>query len=167
MDGVFAKWKYINSYDYVFNPVLFVISVEGNHFGSRESMPVSQQKRQISKEIGADISIFSGFSALYWHIVKQSFIFVTASIITIINLRFFVWVFCKTLIVNYVSFPYAVMVQYVWLAGYIRNVLFMLPEMHTLFFSPTPPIHLASTTNDQYLASALLYKHGASEARQD
>ena len=34
-DGVSVKLKYLNSYDYIFNPVLFNISLEDNHFGSR------------------------------------------------------------------------------------------------------------------------------------
>ena len=85
-----------------FYPVHFIINLEGNHFGSRLKIPVSHQNSQTSKEIGADISIFLGSSVLYWHIVKQSSIFVTASIF---NLWFLVRMFSKTLIVNYVVFP--------------------------------------------------------------
>ena len=59
-DGVSAKLKYLNLHDYIFNPVLFIISLEGSHFGSRESMPVSNQLNQTSKEIEVDISIFLG-----------------------------------------------------------------------------------------------------------
>ena len=85
--GVSANLKYLTSCYYIFNPILFIISFEGSPFGSKESMPVSYQNSQTSKEIGLDISIFVGSSVLYWHIVKQSSIFVTASIL---NLRFFV-----------------------------------------------------------------------------
>ena len=62
-DGVSAKLKYLNSYDCIFNPILFIISLEDNHFGFRENMPVSHQNCKTSKEIGADISIVS--SVLY------------------------------------------------------------------------------------------------------
>ena len=58
------------------------------------------------KEIDADISIFLGYSVLYWHIVKQSSIFVRDPIF---NLRFFVRVFSKALIVDYVVFPMQLM----------------------------------------------------------
>ena len=64
-DGVSAKVKYLNSYDYIFNPKLFIISLEGNHLGSRENMPVAHQNSQTSKEIGADISIFLDSFVLY------------------------------------------------------------------------------------------------------
>ena len=40
-DGESAKLKYLNSYDYIFNPMLFVLSLEGSHFGSKENMPVN------------------------------------------------------------------------------------------------------------------------------
>ena len=44
----------------------------------------------------------------------------------------------------------------------------MLPEMSTWFFPPAPPIHLQDTyINGKHLESALLYKHGASEAGQE
>ena len=79
------------SYYYIFNLVLFIVSSEGSSFGTRESMPVLHQT---SKEIGADISVFVGSCVLCWHIVKQSSIFVTVSIF---NLRCFVLVFSKTL----------------------------------------------------------------------
>ena len=55
---VSAKLKYLNSYDYDFDPVLFIISLEGSLFGARESMSVSHQNSQTSKEIEVDISIF-------------------------------------------------------------------------------------------------------------
>ena len=40
-DGVSVKLKYLNSYDHIFNHVLFIIS----HFGSRENMLVSHQNK--------------------------------------------------------------------------------------------------------------------------
>ena len=40
-DGESAKLKYLNSYDYIFNPMFFVLSLEGSHFGSKENMPVN------------------------------------------------------------------------------------------------------------------------------
>ena len=52
--------------------MLVIISLEGSHFRYMESMPVSQQNSQISKEVGVDISAFLGSSVLYWHIAKQS-----------------------------------------------------------------------------------------------
>ena len=64
-DGVSAKLKYLKSYDCIFNPVPFV-SLEGSHLGSRENTPVSHQKSQVSKEMGAYISIFLGSFVLYW-----------------------------------------------------------------------------------------------------
>ena len=39
-DGAFTKLKYFNSYDYIFNPVLFIISLESSHFGFTKSIPV-------------------------------------------------------------------------------------------------------------------------------
>ena len=106
-----AKLKYLNSYYYIFNLVLFVIRSEGSHFGYSESITISHQNSQTSEKIGADVSIFLGSSVLYWHIVKQSSIFVIASIF---NLRFFLWAFSKTLIVDYVVFPQEIMTHYVW-----------------------------------------------------
>ena len=44
-DGVFVKLKYLNSYDYIENPVLFIKSLEDSHFGSRENMLVSHQNK--------------------------------------------------------------------------------------------------------------------------
>ena len=65
-----AKLKYLHSYECIFNPVLFITSFYGSHFGSRENVPVSHQNSQTSIEIGADISIFFGPSVLHWHIVQ-------------------------------------------------------------------------------------------------
>ena len=73
-NGVSAELEYLSSYEYNFNPVLFIISLEGSHFGSRESIPISHQNSQTSKEI------LLGSSVLCWHIVKQSSIFVSASV---------------------------------------------------------------------------------------
>ena len=56
-DGVSAKLKHLNSYDYFFNPVLFIICLEGSHFRSMESIFVSRQNSQASKERGVDMSI--------------------------------------------------------------------------------------------------------------
>ena len=69
-DDVSAKLKYLNSCDYTFNPVLFIVNLEDSHFRSRENIPVLQQNSQTSKEIGADISLFFGSFVAYWHIVK-------------------------------------------------------------------------------------------------
>ena len=44
-DGVSVKLKYLNLYDYIFNPVLFIISLEDSHFGSRGNMLVSHQNK--------------------------------------------------------------------------------------------------------------------------
>ena len=44
-DGVSVKLKYVNLYGYIFNPVLFIISLEDSHFGSRENMLVSHQNK--------------------------------------------------------------------------------------------------------------------------
>ena len=49
-DGVSVKLKYLNLYDYIFNPVTFIISLEDSHFGSREKMPVSHQNSEILKK---------------------------------------------------------------------------------------------------------------------
>ena len=48
-DGVSVKSKYLNSYDYIFNSVLFITSLEGSYFPSRERIPVSHQNNQTSK----------------------------------------------------------------------------------------------------------------------
>ena len=40
-DSVSVKLKYLNSYDYIFNPALFIISLEDSNFGSRGNMLVS------------------------------------------------------------------------------------------------------------------------------
>ena len=44
-DGVSVKLKYLNSYDYIFHPVLCIISLEDSHFGSRENILVSHQNK--------------------------------------------------------------------------------------------------------------------------
>ena len=44
-DDVSVKLKYLNSYDYIFNHTLFIISLEDSHFGSRENMLVSHQNK--------------------------------------------------------------------------------------------------------------------------
>ena len=43
--GVSVKLKYLNSYDYIENPVPFIISLENSHFWSRENMLVSHQNK--------------------------------------------------------------------------------------------------------------------------
>ena len=60
-DGVFAMFKYLNSYYDIFNPVLFIISLESSNFGSRESM-FHMKNSQTSKDIEVDISMFLGSS---------------------------------------------------------------------------------------------------------
>ena len=57
-DDASAKLKYLNSYEYIFNPALFIINLEGRHFGSRESIPISHQNSQTSKEIVVDTHFF-------------------------------------------------------------------------------------------------------------
>ena len=44
-DGASVKLQYVNLYGYIFNPVLFNISLEDSHFGSRENMFVSHQNK--------------------------------------------------------------------------------------------------------------------------
>ena len=44
-DGVSVKLKYLKSYDYISNPVLFIISLEDSHFESRGNMLVSHQNK--------------------------------------------------------------------------------------------------------------------------
>ena len=44
-DDASVKLKYLKSYGYNFNPVLFIISLEDSHFRSRENMLVSHQNR--------------------------------------------------------------------------------------------------------------------------
>ena len=56
-NGVFLKLQYLNSYGYIFNTRIFIVSLKNSHFGSQESMPVSYQNNETSKEIGGDISI--------------------------------------------------------------------------------------------------------------
>ena len=46
-------------------PLLYIKSLESSHSGSKESLPVSHQNSQNSKEIGIDISIFLDSSILY------------------------------------------------------------------------------------------------------
>ena len=75
-DRVSEKLNYLSSNDYTYNPVLFIISLGGSHFESRESIPISHHKNQSSIEMAIDISIFLGFSVLYRHLVKKSSIFV-------------------------------------------------------------------------------------------
>ena len=109
-DDVSVKLKYLNAEDHICNPVLFVISLDGSHFGSRESTPISHQNSQNSKETVVDISILLGFSVLYCHMVQPSSIFVTTSIF---NCRSFLPVFLKILILDCVVLPHSVMVHYV------------------------------------------------------
>ena len=84
-DGVSAKLMYLNSCDYIFNTVHFIISLDDSHFGSRGNMPASHQNSQTSKEIGANISIFFGSSLLCWHILQKLSIFVTNSIFNLLK----------------------------------------------------------------------------------
>ena len=109
-DDVSVKLKYLNAEDHICNPVLFVISLDGSHVGSRESTPISHQNSQNSKETVVDISILLGFSVLYCHMVQPSSIFVTTSIF---NCRSFLPVFLKILILDCVVLPHSVMVHYV------------------------------------------------------
>ena len=44
-DGVSVKLKYLDSYDYIFIPVPFIISLQDSHFGSGENMLVSHQNK--------------------------------------------------------------------------------------------------------------------------
>ena len=87
---------HISSYDYICNPAIVIISLGGSHFGSRETMPVSNQNGETSKDTDVDILVFVGSSVLYCRLVKQLSLFVTVSIL---NLQFFVWAFSKSLIV--------------------------------------------------------------------
>ena len=64
-DHVSTKFKYLNSYNYIFNPVLFIMTFEGSYFGSRENTRVSHQNSQTFKEKGVDISLFLGSSILH------------------------------------------------------------------------------------------------------
>ena len=75
-DDVSVKLKYLSSCDYIFNPVHFIKCLAGWHFGFRESVTVSNQNSQTSTK---EISMLLDFSVLYWHIIKQLFVFVTAS----------------------------------------------------------------------------------------
>ena len=86
---------HISSYDYICNPAFVIISLGSSHFGSRESMPVSHQNGETSKDIDVDVLVFVGSSVLYCRLVKQLSLFVTVSIL---NLQFFVWAFSKSLI---------------------------------------------------------------------
>ena len=40
-DGISAKLNYLNLYDYTFNPIIFIISLEDSHFRARESIFVT------------------------------------------------------------------------------------------------------------------------------
>ena len=70
-DVISAKLKFLNSYDYIFNPALFIVNLESSRFGSRENIPVSQQNSQTFKEICAHISIFfdSSFMLAYCTVI--------------------------------------------------------------------------------------------------
>ena len=117
-DGVFAKLKYLNSYDYIFNPVFFIISLEGSHFGSRENLHVWQENSQTSKEIGVKyLNIYRLLCFLLTH--SKAIIHFCCSFK--FQPSFFVWVFSKTLIVHCVIFLHAVMTNYVKPAGDIKN----------------------------------------------
>ena len=72
---------------------------------------------------------------------------------SIFNPPVFVRVFSKTLIVDCVIFHREIMTYYVYLARYIKNELSILPEIPTLFFPTTSPMHLQDTyINDKLLA---------------
>ena len=45
-DNISVKVKYLDLYDYIFKFVLFVVSLEGRHFGSTESKHVSFQNTE-------------------------------------------------------------------------------------------------------------------------
>ena len=42
---VYVKLKHLNSYDYIFNPVSFIIRLEDRHFGSWGNILVSNQNK--------------------------------------------------------------------------------------------------------------------------
>ena len=70
--------------------------------------------------------------------------------------------------VAYLVYIHTVMTHYVYLAGYIKNEFSMLPETSSWFFPLAPLIHLLVTPiNNKLLVSALLYRHVASETRQE
>ena len=44
-DGASVKLKYLDSYNYIENPVPFIIHLEDSHFWSRQNMLVSHQSK--------------------------------------------------------------------------------------------------------------------------
>ena len=63
-DGVSEKLKYLNLYDHISDPMVFIITLEHRHFGSRESISATQQNSQTFKEAEVDTSIFVVFYVL-------------------------------------------------------------------------------------------------------
>ena len=59
------------------------------------------------------------------------------------------------------------MIYYIYLAGHIENGLSMLPEVATWTFSSKLTYVLQNTyIKDKFLASSILYSHGAYKAAQ-
>lgn len=79
--------KFLNSYDYTLNPVFFIISLQGSHFGSMESIPISRQNCQSSKETMLDtFFFFFRFLCFIFTYSKGLFIFITDSFPTAYSL---------------------------------------------------------------------------------
>ena len=62
-NGLSAKLEHLKSCGYIFNPLLSIMGLEVNHFGSSERTPVSHN--QTSRQKGVDISILLGSPVLY------------------------------------------------------------------------------------------------------
>ena len=108
--------------------------------------------KTVKKQIEVDISIFLGYSGLYWHVLKHSCDFVSVS-----NFNFnFVRVLSKTLIGDYVVLSQEVMTYYVYLAEHIENDFLCFRKWPHEMFPPSPPMWIQNTyIKDKLLTSAV------------
>ena len=88
----------------------FITSLEGSISRLWRKHSCLQQSSRNSIEVEVDISIFLGYSVLYWHMEKH---LCDSVVVASFNLHFFVTLFSMTLIVDCVHSFKAVMVHYV------------------------------------------------------
>ena len=68
-DVISAKLKFLNSYDYIFNPALFIVNLEGSRLDLGKTSLFHNKTVKPSKRY-VHISLYFSTPLLCWHIVK-------------------------------------------------------------------------------------------------
>ena len=141
-----------------------ITSLEGSHSGlGWGKHSCFTPKRQNSKEIEVDISIFLSYSVLCWHIVKYSCDFVPVSIFNFVLESFLRLWSCIVLF----SPKHLWHTMSSWLGTLRMDLLCLQKCPHSVFLSSPPMRPQITYIKDRFLASAILYSHGASEDGQE